>query len=164
VYGKTFVLVYVLMLPIVRYVHVLQSGSLLPKWEQRTWRVLWIALIVAAVEDGVSYWGISVPEPVGEELWGVGFLVEILALLVVLVSTTLYGIISLRIRLIPMWASVLLTAIVPIAIGTLVIVTDYVPNAFVVPMSLIWATVGVWVLTRHVEQPTLASQPSAPRS
>jgi hypothetical protein len=163
VYGKTFVLVYVLILPIVRYIHVLQSRSPLPKWEQRTWRILWIALIAAAVGDGVSYWGISVTDPVGEELWGWGFLIEMLALLVVLVSTTLYGIISLRIRLIPMWASVLLTAIAPIAIGTLVIVTDYVPNAFVVPMSIIWATIGAWVLTHHVEQPALASQPSEPR-
>jgi hypothetical protein len=163
VYGKTFVFVYILMLPIVRYVHVLQSGSPVPKWERRTWRVLWIALITAAVGDGVSYWGISVPDPVGEFLWGGGFMVEILAMLVVLASTTLYGIISMRIRLIPMWASVLLTAIVPIGIGTLAIVTDYVPNAIVVPMSIIWAMLGAWVLTRQVEQPTLASQPSEPR-
>jgi hypothetical protein len=150
VYGKTFVLVYLLMLPIVRYVHVLQSGSSLPKWEQRTWRILWIGLIAAAVGDGFSYWGISVPGPVGEELWGGGFLIEILALLVVLASTTVYGIISIRIRVVPLWASVLLSAIVPIAVGTLVFVADYVPNGFVVPMSIIWATLGAWVLTRHV--------------
>lgn len=163
VYGKTFVLVYILMLPIVRYVHVLQSESPLPKWERRTWRFLWIALIAAAVGDGVSYWGISVPDPVGEFLWRGGFLVEILAILVVLGSTTLYGIISMRIRLTPIWASVLLTAIVPIGIGTLVMVTDYVPNAIVVPMSIIWAMLGAWVLTRDVEQPTLASLSSEPR-
>ena len=90
-------------------------------------------------------------------------MVEILAMLVVLASTTLYGIISMRIRLIPMWASVLLTAIVPIGVGTLVLVTDYVPNAVVVPMSIIWAMLGAWVLTRQVEQPTFASQPSEPR-
>jgi hypothetical protein len=163
VYGKTFVLVYLLMLPIVRYIHVLQSESPLPKWERRTWRVLWIALITATVGDGVSYWGISVPDPVGEFLWGGGFFFEILAMLVVLASTTLYGIISIRIRRIPMGASVLLTAIFPIGVVTLFFVTDYVPNAFVVPMSIIWAMLGAWVLTRQVEQPTLASQPSEPR-
>ena len=163
VYGKTFVFVYLLMLPIVRYVHVLQSESPLPKWERRTWRILWIALITAAVGDGLSYWGISVPDPVGGFLWGGGFLIEILAILVVLASTTLYGIISMRIRMIPIWGSVLLTAIVPIAVGTLISVTDYVPNAIVVPMSIIWAMLGAWVLTRHTEQPTLASQPSESR-
>ena len=47
VYGKFFVFVYLLMLPIVRYVHVLQSTSATSAWERRTWRVLWIALIVA---------------------------------------------------------------------------------------------------------------------
>jgi hypothetical protein len=160
VYGKTFVLVYLLMLPIVRYVHVLQSDSSLSKWERRTWRILWIALIAAAVGDGVSYWGISVADPVGEFLWGGGFLIEILAMLVVLGSTTLYGIISMRIRLIPIWASVLLTAIIPIGVGTLITVTDYVPNAVVVPMSIVWATLGAWVLTRDVKQPALASDPS----
>jgi len=112
------------------------------------------------IGDGVSYWGISVPEPVGQFLWGGGFLIEILAMLVVLGSTTLYGIISMRIRLIPIWASVLLTAIIPIGVGTLISVTDYVPNAVVVPMSIVWAMLGAWVLTRHVEQPALASEPS----
>ena len=91
-------------------------------------------------------------------------MVEILAVLVVLGSTTLYGIISMRIRLIPMWASVLLTAIIPIGVATLASVTDYVPNAVVVPMSIIWATLGAWVLTRRVEQSTLASELSEPRS
>ena len=164
VYGKTFVLVYLLMLPIIRYVHLLQSGSPLPKWERRTWRVLWISLIAAAIGDGASYWGISVPDPLGQELWGWGFVIEILALLVVLASTTVYGIISIRIRVVPLWASALLSAIVPIAVGTVVFVADYVPNGFVVPMSIIWATVGVWVLIRHVEQLTPAAQHSEPRT
>ena len=162
VYGKTFFLVYLLMLPIVRYVHLLQEKSSPSKWERKTWRILWIALIAATIGDGVSYWGISVPEPVGEFLWGGGFMVEILAMLVVLGSTTLYGIISMRIRVIPIWVSALLTAIVPIGVGTVISVTDYVPNAVVVPMSIVWALLGGWVLTRHVEPLALASEPSQP--
>ena len=163
VYGKAFFFVYLLMLPIVRYVHVLQSESPLPKWERKTWRILWIALIAAAIGDGISYWGISLPDLAGEVLWRAGFIIEILAMLVVLGSTTVYGIISMRIRVIPIWVSALLTAIVPIGVGTLINVTDYVPNAVVVPMSIIWAMLGAWVLTHHVEQPTLASEPSEPR-
>jgi hypothetical protein len=146
VYGKSFVLVYVLMLPIVRYVHVLQSTSAASAWERRTWRVLWIALIVAAVGDGVSYWGISLPEPVGDILWVGGFLVEIVAMIVVLVVTTIYGIVSIRIRVIPIWSAVLLTATIPIGVITLAGVVSYVPNAVVVPMSIIWASIGAWVL------------------
>jgi hypothetical protein len=146
VYGKAFFLVYLLMLPVVRYVHRLnveQSGS---KWEARTWRVMWVGLIVAGVGDAVSYWGISLPDPVGHSLWGGGFLVEILAMLVVMGATTVYGILGLRLRVLPLWSSLLLTGFVPIAVMTLAAVTTYVPNAVVVPLSIIWAATGVWVL------------------
>ena len=146
VYGKFFVFVYLLMLPIVRYVHVLQSTSATSSWERRTWRVLWSALIVAAIGDGMSSWGISLPEPVGDALWGGGFAVEILAMLVVVVTTTIYGIVSIRIRVIPIWPAVLLTAIIPIGWYSLAGLTFYLPNGVVVPMSMIWAAIGAWVL------------------
>ena len=146
VYGKTFVFVYVLMLPIVRYVHVLQHKSATSAWERRTWRVLWIALIVAAAGDAVSYWGISLPGLVGDVLWVGGFQVEILAMIVVLVSTTIYGIVSIRIRVIPIWSAILLTATIPIGVITFAGLASYVPNAVVVPMSIIWASIGAWVL------------------
>ncbi|MDC3332093.1 hypothetical protein OAV42_01190 [Ilumatobacter sp.] len=145
VYGKFFVFVYLLMLPIVRYVHVLQSTSA-SAWERRTWRVLWISLIVAAVGDAMSYWAVSLPEPVGEFLWGGGFFFEMQAMLVVLATTSIYGIVSIRIRVIPIWSAVLLTAIIPIVFFSLVGLTFYVPNGVVVPMSIIWAAIGAWVL------------------
>ena len=153
-YGKFFAFVYLLMLPIVRYVHLLQSESRRSERERKIWRVLWIALITAAVGDGISYWGISLPDPLGEFLWRGGFIVETLAMLVVLGSTTFYGIISIRMRVMPVWAAALLVAIIPIGIGTLVFVTNYVPNAVVVPMSMVWAMIGVWVLARREEHPT----------
>jgi len=152
VYGKFFVFVYLLMLPIVRYVHVLQSPSATNAWERRTWRVLWVSLIVAAVGDGMSYWGLSLPEP-GDILGGVGWMVESLTLFVVLVSTTVYGIVSIRIRVIPIWSAVLLTAAIPIGVITLAGLTSYVPNAVVVPMSIIWATIGAWVLVARPATP-----------
>jgi hypothetical protein len=152
VYGKFFVFVYVLMLPIVRYVHVLQSTSATSAWERRTWRVLWVSLIVAAVGDGMSYWGVSLPEP-GDFLWGGGFMVELLTLPVVLVSTTVYGIVSIRIRVIPIWSAVLLTAIIPILWFSLAGLTWYLPNGVVVPMSIIWASIGAWVLVARPATP-----------
>jgi hypothetical protein len=151
VYGKFFVFVYLLMLPIVRYVHVLQSASATSAWERRTWRVLWISLIVAAVGDAMSYWGLSLPEP-GDNLWGVGWMVELLTLPVVLVATTIYGIVSIRIRVIPLWSAALLTAIIPILWFSLAGLTWYLPNGVVVPMSVIWAAIGVWVLATNRNQ------------
>ena len=159
VYGKSFFLVYLLMLPIVSYVHDRFRQSADSKWERRTWRVLWVALIVATVGDAVSYWGISLPGPVGDALWGGGFGVEILAMLVVLPATTVYGLVSVRIRVVPLWASLLLAAIIPIGVVTLASVTTYVPNAVVVPMSIIWASIGVWVLTGPRTRPTPVSKP-----
>ena len=152
VYGKSFFLVYLLMLPMVRYVHVRYRQSSDSKLEGRTWRVLWVTLIVATVADAVSYWGISLPGQLGDSLWGGGFGVEILAVLVVLVASTVYGAVSIRLRVVPLWASVLLAAIIPVAVATLVGVTTYVPNAVVVPMSIIWAAVGVWVLATPQKQ------------
>lgn len=146
VYGKTFVFVYLLMLPIVRFVHVLQRKSATTGWERRTWRVVWVALIVAAVGDGVSYWGISLPGLVGDALWRGGGGVEFLAMAVVLVSTTIYGIISIRLHVIPLWSAVLLTSTIPIGIVAFNGLVSYMPNAVVVPMSMIWASIGAWVL------------------
>ena len=147
VYGKAFFVVYLLMLPIARYVHVQFQLSHDSKWERRVWWVLWVSLIVVTAGDAVSYWGISVPGQLGEFLWGGGFAVEILAALLLLTATTIYGMVSLKLRVVPLWASVLLAAIIPIGVATLVVVTTYVPNAVIVPMSLIWAGVGAWVLT-----------------
>ena len=158
VYGKAFFLVYLLMLPIVRYVHGLHGMRTQSKWEARTWRVLWVSLIVAGVGDAVSYWGISLPDPTGHALWGGGFLVEILAMLVVLGATTVYGVVGLRLRVLPLWASVLLSAVVPIGVMTVATVTAYVPNAVVVPISIIWAAIAIWVLaTERRQHSTLES-------
>ena len=163
VYGKAFFLVYLLLLPIVRNVHVRYQQSSESKWERRTWRVLWVALIVATVADAVSYWGISLPGPLGESLWGGGFGVEILAVLAVLVSTTLYGLVSLRLRVVPLWASIPLAGIIPICVAILSGVTTYVPNGVVVPMSLIWASIGIWVLATPHDQLASHVQGATPR-
>jgi hypothetical protein len=164
VFGKAFFLVYLLMLPVVRYVHGLSVERPGSKWETRTWRVMWVGLIVAGAGDAVSYWGISLPDPVGHSLWGGGFLVEIFAMLVVMGATTVYGIVGLRLRVLPLWSSLLLTGFVPIAVMTLAFVTTYAPNAVVVPLSLIWAAIGVWVLvTQSRQHPALDPEQATAR-
>jgi hypothetical protein len=152
------------MLPVVRYVHRLHTGEARSKREARTWGVMWVALIVAGVGDAVSYWGISLPDPIGHSLWGGGFLVEILAWLVVWGATTAYGIMGIRLRVLPLWASVLLMAIVPIGVLTLATVTTYVPNAVVVPLSIIWAAIGVWVLAAERRQRSILQSPAGATS
>jgi len=152
VYGKGFFLVYLGMVPVVKLVHGLNAGSEkaggLEKW---SWRVMYVALLVAALGDFTSYWGISLPGSLGETLWGAGFGVEILAFLVMIVAVTVYGVVSLRLRVIPIWASSLLIATIPIALSGL-IATQYVPNALVVPLSLVWAAISLWL----VRQPSRA--------
>lgn len=148
VYGKVFFVVYLLMMPIVRFVHTAHAAQTSGRWEGRIWRVLWIALLGACIGDAVSYWGISVPGDAGQVMWRLGFAAEIVAVLTLLVATTFYGVAALRVRFLPRWGSALLIAVVPIGVLTVMSVTTYVPNAVVVPMSLIWASIGVWLLLR----------------
>lgn len=151
VYGKGFFLVYLAMVPIVRLIHERFLRGRSSRWELWTWRLMWASLLVAAAGDFASYWGVSVPGPVGASLWGGGFGVELLAAAVLLVSTTIYGIVSLRLRILPVWASILLIAVIPLAILTLGNVVAYIPNGFAVPLSIIWALIGVWLLLRPQE-------------
>ena len=147
VYGKGFFLVYAAMTPIVRLVHQrYRADGGTSRWELRTWRVMWSSLLVCAVADFASYWGISVPGPAGEGLWGAGFLVELIASASLLASTTLYGAISLRVNIVPVWTSLLLAAVIPLAVVMLGIVVDYIPNGYAVPLSTIWAAYGVTLL------------------
>ena len=47
-------------------------------------------------------------------------------------------------------AASLLTAAIPIAF-TGFLATLYVPNAVAVPVSLVWAAIGVWLMTQPQE-------------
>jgi hypothetical protein len=147
IYGKGFFLVYVAMAPIVRLVHHgYRARGSASKWEVRTWPVMWSSLIACAAADFVSYWGVSVPGPVGEALFVGGFVVELIASAMLLLSTTMYGAISLRLHIVPAWTSLSLVAAIPLAVVMLEIVVAYIPNGYVVPISLIWAAYGVTLL------------------
>lgn len=157
VYGKGFFLVYLAMVPIVRLVHErYRAGGGEGRWELWTWRTMYVALWVAAVGDFASYWGVSLPGPIGESLWGGGFGIELLASAVLLVSTTIYGLLSLRLRVAPIWAAILLIAVIPLAIATLAIVVGYIPNGYAVPLSLMWAAISLWLVRQPQEAPVPA--------
>lgn len=158
VYGKGFFLVYLAIVPIVRLTHerYLRRGA--SRWERWTWRFMWASLLVAAAGDFASYWGVSVPGPAGEALWSGGFGVELIAAAMLLVSTTVYGIVSRRLRILPVWASIMLIAVIPLAILMLGNVVAYIPNGYAVPLSITWAAVGVWLLLQPAEF-AFAAQP-----
>jgi hypothetical protein len=148
-YGKGFFLVYAAMAPMLRLVHQrYKSRSDASRWENRVWRVMWSSLLVCAVADFASYWGVSIPRPFGEALWGGGFLVEMIASALLLTSTTAYGALSLRLHIVPVWTSLSLAAVIPFAVVMLVIVVEYIPNGYAVPLSVIWAAYGVTLLSR----------------
>jgi hypothetical protein len=151
-YGKGFFLVYLAMVPIVLVVHDrYRAAGGTSRWELWTCRFMVGAVIVAAAGDFATYWGISVPGPVGAVLWSGGFGVELMSDAVLIASTTLYGIISLWLRIVPRWASMLLVAWLPISIYVLGNVVAYIPNGYVVPLSVTWGLVGVWLLVRPTE-------------
>ena len=74
-----------------------------------------------------------------------------LASAVLLVSTTVYGVVSTRLRVVPMWASLLLIGVIPLAILVLANVVAYVPNGYAVPLSIVWALIGGWALLQPEE-------------
>jgi hypothetical protein len=155
IYGKGFFLVYLLMVPAVIALHRVQTAAgRATRVAERSYRALFVALVTALTADWVSYWGISVPGAVGQFLWTAGFLVEMLALLVLVMATLVYGVISLRLRVVPPGLAVLLISALPTAVAVTVLITDYVPNSIVLPWSMAWAVIGAWIWRRGRAQPS----------
>ena len=107
-------------------------------------------MIVALLGDVVAYWG-------GTDLGvlqGLGFMLEGLALLAVLVCSAFYGRVTLRANVVPRWSAWLLVLAGPTAVvGALV--TGYVPHGVVLPFSLAVAVVGFFLLVREPERARL---------
>lgn len=145
VYGKFFFLVYLLMIPVVCSVRPpVQEGSRIQQASRWAWRAMFTALLVATVGDFASYWGKSVPGPVGEGVWGMGFAVEFLSVMALLASTVVFAGINWKTQALPRYASVLLVAGVLAVVPVNVFVTDYWPNSLVVPLSVAWAVFAIW--------------------
>ena len=145
VFGKGFFLVYLLMLPaartaIDRLVEA-NANSVARITALLIYRVLWVA--VAA--DFVTYWGMSVPGSVGETLWVTSFMIELLALAALLLSTAIYGIAAARAGYVAWPIGATLTGSVIAVVPTLLFVTAYIPNGVVLPISAAWAILAVWM-------------------
>jgi hypothetical protein len=95
-YGRIFEFVYLLILPGVVSVHVLQQEAS-DHFERWAVGVLVTGLVMSFIGVAGDYWAD-----------GMGWGIELLGLLVLLVGTTLFGIASLRTKRIPTWSAWLL--------------------------------------------------------
>lgn len=149
VFGKAFFLVYLLMLPVIIRMRPLPIRNRLPAsgavW---SWNVLYWATWVGAVADFTSYWGSSAPGIVGDLLFGLGVQFELLAVVAILVSTTVFSIYVWRIRLSDRWIAASLLLVVVCVVPVNVYLTSYLPNSIIVPLSIGWAAVGVILCVR----------------
>lgn len=162
-YGKPFVLVYLLIVPSMRFVWARPGRIRAPlPFEVWSWRVMFGSLVAAAGGDFIAYWGASLPGIVGDAVSIPGFAIEFFAMPVLVFSSVAYGIAVIRSRALPRWIGGMLIATPAAAIGTTALVTDYVPNALIVPVSLIWGMVGVWLAV--TSDGALSSDDSEPRS
>jgi hypothetical protein len=146
VYGKAFFVVYLLMLPIVRLVHVAYrdaGGS--RRVELWSWRAMYVALLVALVGDVIAYWALSIPGAIGDSIAGAGFVIEVAAMVTLLVATAVYAVVAGGCQVLPRWAGWLFVATVPVAWLSGIYVVSYFPNAFVVPLTVSWAAIGIWL-------------------
>jgi hypothetical protein len=147
VYGKCFFLVYLLMIPVIRAVRPRNQGS---GWTSRvsvwSWWAVHGATWVAAAADFTSYWGYSVPGTVGDRLWGLGFGVELLALLTLFLSIIVFSLSAWRGRALAVSVASLLLLAVLAVVPVNLYVTRYAPNSLVVPLSMAWAVIGVRLL------------------
>lgn len=146
VYGKAFFLVYLLMLPIVRLVHrAYREAGGTRRGELWSWRAMYAALLVALVGDVIAYWALSIPGANGDGIAGAGFAIEVAAMVTLLVATAVYAVVAGRYRVLPRWGGWLFVATVPVAWLSGIYVVSYFPNAFVVPLSVGWAAIGIWL-------------------
>jgi hypothetical protein len=104
------------------------------------------AVVAALVGDFASYWGVSLTGRLGQLLWGGGFVLEMLALLVLMVGMAVYGVAAARTGRVSRTVGALLSGAVLAVIPTVVFVTNYVPNGIVLPLSLAWAICAVIML------------------
>ena len=144
-YGRMFFLVYLGTIAGLVGLHTLQSGGV--RRERLWFRVVLGGLVLALVGDIVAYWGGS--GDISESpVQGLGFTFEMLAVLAVLISSMLYGRVTLGGDAVPRWAAWLLVIAGPAAVPA-VFLTHYIPHGAVLPFSLAMAIVGCFLLTRR---------------
>lgn len=143
-YGRMFFLVYLAAIVGLVGLHTLHARGV--RRERTSFRVLLGGLVIALAGDIVAYWG-GRGDISESPVQGLGFTVEMLAVLVVLIGSVFYGRITLHQNVIPNWAAWLFPIAGPSAILA-VLLTGYIPHGAVLPFSLATAVAGYFLLTR----------------
>ncbi len=140
-YGRYFFLVYLLLIPTLMVFHKRLGCE--DKWCQRWYKILLYALLLAGICDFVSY-GLGV---FAQLLWQVGFMLELLALMVIVVATLFYGRSLLKKPIIPRWPGwlLILAAILVLPMFFEQFLSAYWPNSPVLPLVLTWSVIGLYL-------------------
>ena len=146
-YGRVYNLVYLLILPAVVGLHHLHRATDSPK-ETRAFRVLVTGLIATSIGVAGDYW-----------LNGLGFPIEVLGLLAVIVGTTLYGVATLRSGVLPAWSAWLLVAGGPGALAGMALI-GHIPSGPTFLFAVSWLAMGV-LLSHGTWRAELAVPPAS---
>ena len=149
VFGKGFVLVYLLMIPVIRGVRpAAHRSALMSPIATSSWSWLHWAVWIGACANIASYWGSSVPGVIGEGLFAVGTQIELLAVVTILGSTVVFCFSALRVRFITRGIAAVSLLAIGVTIPVNMYLTSYLPNSIVVPLSVGWAVIGLLLWLR----------------
>ena len=141
-YGRIYNLVYLLYLPLVLALHHLHDQTP-SRLEKRGYVVLMAGLIATTVGVAGDYWAN-----------GIGFPIEVLGLLAMIVGVTMYGLALRRSSVVPQrWAWMFL-ACGPGALVSMGLI-GHIPSGPTLPFALVWLVVGsMLLLSKGIRQLT----------
>ncbi|MGH8611964.1 MAG: hypothetical protein ACREYF_07950 [Gammaproteobacteria bacterium] len=145
VYGRIYDLVYLLFLPATFGLHHLQKGASgrVEKWG---FGILVAGLLAALIGNAGDYWAD-----------GAGFFLTLLGLLTLSIGVTLYGVATLRSKVLPTWCSWLLIASGPGAFVFLLLI-GHIPSGPTFLFAVSWLIIGYMLLFKRDIRPQLEKQ------
>jgi hypothetical protein len=141
-YGRLFVLVYLLMLPAVFALHSLHRGAN-GRAEKWGFNLLVAGLLLPIAGVVGDYWA-----------EGAGFLVEVLGLLILAIGATVYGVAALRIGLLPGKVAWPLALALP-AVFLVMPLIRHIPSGPTFPLAIAWFITGAFLLLVGEKRPQL---------
>jgi len=144
-YGRIFNLVYLLFLPLVVGLHRAHDDSP-SRPEKRGFIVLTCGLVATTIGVAGDYWGN-----------GIGFPVEFLGLLSMIVGVTMWGVALVRAKVIPVQWAWLMIVCGPGAVALLVLI-GHIPSGPSLSFAIVWLLVGCLILSaRDTTAPAAAA-------
>lgn len=133
-YGRMYNFIYLLLMPVVVALHRAQRDSP-SRLEKSGYVALKWGLVATTVGVAGDYWGN-----------GIGFLVELLGLLSMIVGVTIWGVALVRERVVPVQWAWLMILCGPGAVASLVLV-GHLPSGPTLSFAIVWLLVGGLILS-----------------